>query len=94
MSASRGGELLDEDAIDQRALAEGDDVVAIGNGVVDLGDLAGEGKNRVVGAVDLKEVGVMLESGPSSCLEAGPGDEPGVGIAKHFEHVGADRAEE
>ena len=94
MSASRGGELFDEDSIDQRALAEGDDVVAIGNGVVDLGDLAGEGKNRVAGAVDLEEIGVMLESGPSSCLEAGPGDEPGVGVAKHVEHVGPDRAEE
>lgn len=94
MSASQWGELFNENSIDQGALAKGDDVIAIGNGVVDLGDLAGEGKNRVVGAVDLKEVGVMLESGPSSCLEAGPGDEPGVGIAKHVEHVGPDRAEE
>ena len=71
-------------SIDQGALAKGDDVITIGNGVVDLGDLAVEGKNRVAGAVDLKEVGVMLETGPGSCFEAGPGDELGVGGAEHL----------
>ena len=86
--------MFDEDLIDQGALAKGDDVVTIGNGVVDLGDLAVEGKNRVAGAVDLKEVGVMLESGPSLSLETGPGDELGVGGAEHLEHVSADGAEE
>jgi hypothetical protein len=94
VSASQWGELFNENSIDQGALAKGDDVIAIGNGVVDLGDLAVEGKNRVAGAVDLKEVGVMLETGPGSSLEAGPGDELGFGCAEHLEHVSADGAEE
>ncbi len=87
-------QFFDEETVDQRTLTEGDDVVALGQGAVNAVSLAGERKNGVPSAVNLKEVGMVIESGPGAGLKAGPSDEMGVGVAKHLQHVSADRAKE